>query len=48
MSEVRILGRDEVRSLLTMKDCIEVMDKVLRTASRRDLMNPLRSASSTH
>ena len=43
MSEVRILGRDEVRRLLTMKDCVEVMDRALRTTARRELMNPLRS-----
>lgn len=43
MSEVRILGSEEVRKLLTMSDCVEVMDGVLRTAARRDLMNPLRT-----
>ncbi|MEX1148275.1 MAG: ornithine cyclodeaminase family protein [Sphingomonadales bacterium] len=40
---MRILGSSEVRQLLTMKDCIEVIDGALRTASRRDLINPLRT-----
>ncbi|RMF09042.1 MAG: ornithine cyclodeaminase family protein [Alphaproteobacteria bacterium] len=43
MTEVRILGSAEVRQLLSMTDCIEVIDKVLRTTARRRLMNPLRT-----
>jgi ornithine cyclodeaminase len=42
MPEVRILSDADVRKLLTMKDCIEVIDTTMRTASKRDLMNPLR------
>lgn len=42
MPEVRILSDDDVRQLLSMEDCIDVIDTTLRTASRRDLMNPLR------
>ena len=42
MPEVRILSDADVRKVLTMKDCIDVIDTTMRTASKRDLMNPLR------
>lgn len=40
---VRILSGDDVRAALTMKDCIEAMDAVLRQFAAGELYLPLRS-----
>jgi ornithine cyclodeaminase len=40
---VLILAEDEVRQLLSMGDCIEAMDDVLRALARGELYQPLRS-----
>jgi ornithine cyclodeaminase/alanine dehydrogenase-like protein (mu-crystallin family) len=40
---VRVLSGDDVRAALTMKDCIEAMDTVLREYAAGDLYLPLRS-----
>ena len=39
---VLILGEHEVRSLLTMTECIEAMDEVLRSLAQGELHQPLR------
>jgi ornithine cyclodeaminase/alanine dehydrogenase-like protein (mu-crystallin family) len=39
---VLILSGDEVRKLLSMDECIEAMDEVLRALARRELYQPLR------
>ncbi len=40
---VRVLSGDDVRAALTMKDCIEAMDTVLRETAAGELTFPLRS-----
>ena len=40
---VRILNQAEVTALLPMRECIEVMDRALRTLSGGDAIQPLRS-----
>ena len=40
---VRVLSGDDVRASLTMKDCIEAMDAVLRQFAAGDLYLPLRA-----
>jgi ornithine cyclodeaminase/alanine dehydrogenase-like protein (mu-crystallin family) len=40
---VRVLGGDDVRATLTMPDCIEAMDAVLRQLAAGELYLPLRS-----
>lgn len=42
--EVLIVGHDQVKELLPMEECIEVMDKVFRTLARGDVVLPLRQA----
>ena len=42
---VLILSEQEVRQLLTMEDCIEAMDEVLRALARGELFQPLRSVA---
>ena len=39
---VLVLGENEVRQLLTMDECIEAMDEVLRALARGELHQPLR------
>jgi ornithine cyclodeaminase/alanine dehydrogenase-like protein (mu-crystallin family) len=39
---VLVLDEHQVRSLLTMRDCIEAMDEVLRSLARGELHQPLR------
>lgn len=40
---LRVIGRDEVRRLLPMSDCIEVMARALETLGRNEAVNPLRT-----
>ena len=39
---VLVLSEHEVRALLTMDECIEAMDEVLRSLARGELHQPLR------
>ena len=43
LMSVRVLSGDDVRAALTMKDCIEAMDAVLRQFAAGELYLPLRS-----
>lgn len=40
--DLRVIGPDQVRSLLPMDACIEVVDHAMSVASRRDALMPLR------
>lgn len=40
---VLIIDQDQVRRLLSMAECIEIMDKALRTLADEDAIQPLRS-----
>ena len=42
MSEVRVLDEHDVRRLLPMADCIDVMEEALRSLARGEVYNPLR------
>jgi len=42
--DVLIVGHDQVRELLPMEECIEIMDEVFRTLARGDVVLPLRQA----
>lgn len=43
--DVLIINQDEVRRLLPMNKCIDLMDQTLRTLARGDAVQPLRSAT---
>ena len=43
--DVLVINQDEVRRLLPMNECIELMDQALRTLARGDAVQPLRSAT---
>src|SRR2546423_2809481 len=43
MSEVLILGEHDVESLLTMRECIGVMEEALAALARGEAHNPLRN-----
>jgi ornithine cyclodeaminase len=43
MTKILILGHDEVTSLLTMPECIGVMEEALASLARGEVHNPLRS-----
>ncbi|MGH2683565.1 MAG: ornithine cyclodeaminase family protein [Actinomycetota bacterium] len=40
--EITVLNQDEVRELLPMRECIEVMDAALRSLARGEVLLPLR------
>jgi ornithine cyclodeaminase len=44
MSEVLVLSEHEVESLLTMRECIAVMEEALSSLARGEVHNPLRHA----
>jgi len=44
MSKVLILSEHQVETLLSMRECIAVMEEALRALARGDVHNPLRSA----
>ena len=41
--EIRVIGASDVRRLLPMQDCIEVIDRVMRAVSRGGALLPLRT-----
>lgn len=41
--ELLVIGRSQVGELLPMDECIEVMDRAMRSAARGDTVQPLRS-----
>lgn len=43
--DVLIINQDEVRRLLPMNECIDLMDQTLRTLARGDAVQPLRFAT---
>ena len=43
MSKMLILNEHEVEQLLTMRECIEVMEQALASLARGEVHNPLRS-----
>ena len=43
--DLLVISQDEVRQLLPMGECIDLMDQALRTLARGDAVQPLRSAT---
>ncbi len=43
--DVLVINQDEVRRLLPMRKCIDLMAEALRTLARDDAVQPLRTAT---